>query len=494
MRAQRPSSLKRHSNFKDCQSHDASVADTVLAHKTVRTKHLHTEHLQTELVETDRFTSRGEANLNNVALNNLSIAGQTSFPENFHTQLYEHFSRTGQAMRVPRIIADSVTSQGMMWAKNNVNVDNLTTDGCIDARGNFNCFGVAHFYGAIKIHGSFEVDQNVTTRAVPSLLTHVTESQDKPQPKEIVREKETQLLEVQTFHCKLLEVDQIKAKDSLDVKQVSTQRLFSYTHNVKELVAETLQVGNVVANETVTTSHLDATTGQIETLHIATLLDTPRINVNVLEVSDMVNARMVKSELVETKRVTTKSLAAEKIQTAQLEVAKQAQIDQAIIKSLSVHGTLAVQGEMICQDITRLQDTVCNGSFQLSDRIESKVGQPIQCRQAVQFHQPTCWSAYQYFIFNTQQSSVAKPFRVDIHDNVSALIIDSDITNIVSLEIKLPSNPLPGQVLAISTNPSISAVQIRASAPILNSPTTMTMGSYAQFMYIDRTNKWFRIA
>lgn len=492
MRAQRPSSMKRHSNFKDCQSHDPSVTDTVLAHKTVRTKHVQTEHLQTELVETDRFTSRGDANLNNVALNNLSIAGQTSFPENFHTQLYDHFTRTGQAMRVPRIIADSVTSHGMMWAKNNLNVDNLTTDGCIDARGNFNCFGVAHFYGPIKIHGSFEVDQNVTTRVTSSLLAHVTE--EVQAPKEIVREKETQLLEVQTFHCKLLEVDQIKAKDSLDVKQVSTQRLFSYTHNVKELVAETLQVGNVVVNESITTSHVDATTGQIGTLHIATLLDAPRINVNVLEVGDMVNARTMKSELIESKKVSAKSLTCDKIQTTQLDVAKQAQIDQAIIKSLSVQSSLSVQGETICHDTTRLQDTLCSGSFQLSDRIESKVGQPIQCRQSIQFHQPTCWSAYQYFIFNTQQSSVAKPFRVDIHDNVSALIIDSDVTNIVSLEIKLPSNPLPGQVLAISTNPSISSVQIRASAPILNSPTTMTMGSYVQFMYIDRTNKWFRIA
>jgi len=488
MRHSRPSASRKHNTLKDCQSHDPTVSDTVLAHKMVRSK-----QMVADQIDIGTLTSE-DANLNNVA-----IRGQTQFPDNFHEQLNDHFTRVGQPMRAPRLSVESATVQNMFCVKGHSNVENLSADGCIDARGNFHCFGTAHFYGPVQMHGSFEVDHK-TPNHTTSLLRHMTEPvptiipvsstssvstfvpppPERPIARPTIQENN---IPVQTFQCRQLHADQIKVKESLDVRQVQVQRLLTHTHEAKEITSQTIQT------ETLSAEALRSSHAQIDQLDVDSKFTTPSIQTQHIQTFD-IDANLVKAKTIDC----SEKVLAPKLQVKQLDVTKSAQLEDVLVKkSLSVGGLTTMESMQTMGPMTTHDNVRHNGTFSVSDRIESEPGRPIQIKQSVQFHRPTGHSNYQYFIFNTQQTSASKPYRLDIHDETSVLIIDSDVLNILSLDIRLPANPLKGQTITISTNPSISNVQIKGSIPVNNGIAAMSMGSFVTYLYVQEPNKWFRI-
>jgi len=102
----------------------------------------------------------------------------------------------------------------------------------------------------------------------------------------------------------------------------------------------------------------------------------------------------------------------------------------------------------------------------------------IEMKQMVQLNRPI---------------SMSKPYRIDIQNDTQVLIIDSDVMNILLIKVKLPPNPVCRQIVHISTNPSISSMVIKAAVPVLNQPSTMVMGSFVQYLFVDESKKWFRI-
>lgn len=498
-RASKPSSIRRHNTLRDCCSQDPTVTDTVLAKDRVRSK-----RVQTQELETGTLTSSSQT-----TLNDLEIKGQTRFPDDFHKQLSDHFQESGHALRVPRMVTDSATVQGMLSVRNNTSVKMLSADGPIDARGDINCFGTAHFYGPIKIHGSFEVDQTATTRMPPSLLEYCTEVDMVPevpekkdpatQPAQVppppLRKLETPMpvptttiVPVHTFQCKTLQADHVKTKDSVDAKQIQTQRLFAHSAETKDLVTQSVQTQSLIVEDGLRTGHLQSVSALVQSLDVETKLQAQTIQVGQTLQSHAIDTTVLKS-----KHVNTETAHCTKTTTKQLET-KEAQIDALQVrKSLDVTGTTTFHDNVLVGGaITAKDKVIVDSVFCLTDRITSEVGRPIEMKQVVDFKRPICLSNYQYFIFNTQQTSVSKPYQIVMADSTQTLIIDSDLMNVLSLAVKLPSNPAAGQLAQITTNPSISTVVITASCPIVSQPTTMSMGSFVQFMFVHECKKWFR--
>ncbi len=492
MRATKPSSQRKHSVMRDCQSCESKIADTMLAHKTVRSKDIQTDDLKT----------------NHLRTTDIQIRGQTDLPDDWNEQLQKHFMDKGKTFMVPRIVVDSAVVQNMLYAKNNVNVENLVADGTIDARGNLACFGTAHFYGPVKIHGSFEVDQ-VTTPKPVTITEHMTEPLGRErltEPLGLVKERslvvekapqdpyhDRQTIPVTTFQCKQMIVDEIRTKESIETKRISSQRSFSHSQEVKELVSETIQTNQLLVDDAMQCRSMQAIGIRTDILEVDKELEADYAHINHMEVSRKLNASFVKTPQLQAGDVHSDSVTTTKAILSDVDMVKGKVGDLTIKKSLQVHGQTTFTEPVGCQASLVVKDRLTTeGSFSLQDRIEAPVGRPIQMKQTTQFHRPVCFSNYQYIYCNTPQSSTSKPFKVDIHEDATSLIIDSDVSNVLALELRLPSNPVRGQLIVLSTNPSISTIQLRASIPILNAPTSMSMGSFVQFMYVEQPNKWFR--
>lgn len=476
MRASKPSSQRKHNTLKDCQSCESSVSNTVLAHHTVRSKDIQSNDVKT----------------NHLSTTDLQVKGQTDLPDDWNEQLHKHFADKGKTFMVPRIVVDSAVVQNMLYAKNNVNVDNLIADGTIDARGNLAVFGTAHFYGPVKIHGSFEVDQHVPTKKPEPLTQHMTVPliEKEERNKELIIES----IPVTTFQCKQLFVDEMRTKDSIEAKRISSQRSFAYTHDVNELTAQTIQTTQLLVDDAMQCKSLQAIGMRTDIMEIDKELEVDYAHMNYVEVARKLNASFIKSTQIDAGDIHSDSVTTTKVIVSDVDAIKVKTNELTVKKLLTVHGTTSFTEPVGCQASLTVRDKLsCDGSFSLADRIEAPVGRPIQIKQITQFHRPICLSNYQYMYFNTPQTSASKPFRVDIHDDTTALVIDSDVTNILSLEIRLPSNPVRGQTVVVTTNPSISTLQFRASVPILNQPTTLSMGAFVQFLFVEQPNKWFRI-
>lgn len=487
MRASKPSSQRKHSVMRDCQSCESKIADTMLAHKTVRSKDIQTDDLKTNHLSSEH-----------ASLQNVAIRGQTDLPDDWNEQLQKHFMDKGKTFMVPRIVVDSAVVQNMLYAKNNVNVENLVADGTIDARGNLACFGTAHFYGPVKIHGSFEVDQLTVPKPV-TIVEHMTEPLPLAKERQLVVEKvsefrERETIPVPTFQCKQMIAEEMRVKDSIEAKRMSSQRLFSHTQETKELVSETIQTNQLLVDDAMQCRSMQAIGVRTDILEVDKELEADYAHLNFVEVSRKLTASVVKTPQLQAGDVHSDSITTSKAILTDLDATKSKLTDVTIKKSLSVHGTATFTEPVGCQASLVVKDKLtCEGSFSLQDRVDAPVGRPIQMKQTTQFHRPVCFSNYQYVYCNTPQSSTSKPLRVDIHDDAMALVIESDVANILSLEVRLPSNPVRGQLIVLSTNPSISTIQLRASIPILNAPTSMSMGSFTQFLYVEQPNKWFRV-
>ena len=119
MRASKPSTHRRHNTLKDCQTREPSVTDNVLAHRVVHSRQVVAKEMETTNLVSNEMTT----------LNNLEIRGQTQFPDDFHDQFSDHFTRVGQPLRAPRLNVESATIQTMLCAKGSTNVQNLSADG-----------------------------------------------------------------------------------------------------------------------------------------------------------------------------------------------------------------------------------------------------------------------------------------------------------------------------------------------------------------------------
>ena len=294
---------------------------------------------------------------------------------------------------------------------------------------------------------------------------------------------------MQIFQCRQLQADHIKAKDLLEVRQLQTQRAILHTAESKELNAQAIQTDTLMVDDQMHATHMSAQTAVMDSLEIKTKLNTPHVTTQHVQSFSMESSNAKTKNMECSEKCTAMKLAAK-----QLDITKQATIEEvAVKKTLNVHG-LSTLDTTQCMGALSTHDQVRhNGSVVLADRLEADVGRPIQVKQAIQFHRPLCESNYQYFIFNTPQQSVSKPYQISIHDESTALIIDSDVTNIWSLDIRLPANPIRGQRVTISTNPSITNVEIRGSIPVVNAVNSMSMGSFVQYLYVQEPNKWFRI-
>ncbi len=497
MRASKPSAQRKHSTLHDCQSRDPSVSDVVLAHKTLHSKEVRSKDIQTDDLKSTRVQatnlSSEHASFTNASLTNVAIKGQTELPEDWNEQFHKHFADKGKTFTVPRILVDSAIVQNMLYAKNNVNVTNFVADGSVDARGNFNCFGTAHFYGPVKIHGAFEVDQQTHVKPV-SLVQHMTEKLEAARLEGPRQSSVQEPIPVATFQCKQMVTDEVRCKDAIETKRISSQRAVTYKQEVNELTAETIQSNQIVVDEAIQCKTLQAVGIRTDIMEIDKELGVDYARVNYLEIARKINAAHIKATNLHVASAHADSLTASKAIVSELDGVKAKISDLVAKKSLDVQGPGTFHDTVSCQSSVCIKDKLTTeGSFSLADRMESNIGRPIQMKQAVQFHRPICLSNYQYVYFNTPQSSMSKPFRVDISDDTSTLIIDSDVANILSLEIKLPSNPIRGQTILISTNPSISTIQMRAPIPILNQPINMAMGSFVQYLFVEQPNKWFRV-
>jgi hypothetical protein len=509
MRASKPSSHRRHNNLKDCQSTEANVADNMLAHKMVRSKQVVAKELETNNLVSNEMTK----------LNNVEIRGQAQLPDNFHDQLSDYFSRVGQPLRAPRLSVESANVQNMLCVKGQSNVQNLLADGCVNINGNLHVFGTTHFYGPVRIHGSFEVDQKEQKHRQTSLVEHMTHRTDvhepmrvidttsliatvlpvsdlssistfvRPPPEREIPKIQEHNIPVPIFQCRQLQADSIKAKDTLEVRQIQSQRAIVHTQESKEFTSQSIQTDTILVNDQLHANHLSADTTIVNSLEVKTKVVASSIETQQLQVASG-EANIFKAKTLEC----TDKCTAMKMGTKQLDVTKLATMEDATIKkALNVHGLSTLDAAQCMGPLTTHDQVRHNASLILPDRMEAEVGRPIQMKQAVQFHRPICESNYQYVIFNTPQSSTTKPFQVTIDDSTNALIIDSDVMNIWSLDIRLPSNPVRGQRLTISTNPSIANLEIRGSIPTVNTTNSMAMGSCIQFLYVQEPNKWFRV-
>lgn len=71
------------------------------------------------------------------------------------------------------------------------------------------------------------------------------------------------------------------------------------------------------------------------------------------------------------------------------------------------------------------------------------------------------------------------------------LLVDPSGT-LATLTVNMPNSPNDGDIATISTSQIITSLTI-GNGTVINAPTTLAVGGFAQFIYNAAANKWFRI-
>lgn len=84
---------------------------------------------------------------------------------------------------------------------------------------------------------------------------------------------------------------------------------------------------------------------------------------------------------------------------------------------------------------------------------------------------------------------------VTITAGTSAYIINPAGT-LLALTVTMPASPTDGQLVWISSSQIITGLTLNANSgqTILNVPTTLALGGFCGFMWINSLTKWFRIS
>lgn len=468
---QKPSTQRKHNTLRDCQSRDPQVSDNVVAHKKVIAANIQTSDLKTKTLQSE-----------NTSVQNIAIRGQTDLPDDWDEQLFQYFSQKGKPFKVPRMVVDSLVINNMLLTKGTTSFEHLSIDGTMDVRGGLNCFGSVNAFSSTKLHGPFEVDQDVVAKPKSSLQDCMTNALSTPV---VVKEGPQKEDNPTMVRCKQLQTNQIKVKDKIETNKIQAQSAFCYSQQTNELTSQSIQA------EKIQSKRLESEDIRVDRLCVEKQLGAPSILANEVDVNGKVKTNSFEAKRSVSEEAIYTKLSVKQAEMGELTSGKLKVDNMSVKKNLEVLGEVKLNDSLQCLSSVHLKDTLSlDGAFSLKDRLESKIGQPIQCKQAVQFHQPICLANYQYVYFNTPQSSLSKPFQIEIGEDKNCLVVDSDVSNILSLEVKLPTKPVRGQLIGICCGPSISSIVIRGSGPLYSG--NMSMGSYLQFLFIEEVHKWFR--
>ena len=451
----KPKQPRHHSNLHDCQSSLTGMTESSLG-------------------KFDTVIANTQLSTQTVSTTDFNLQGSFHFPHNWAEQLRDHYIRTEQTQHIPRIMSDAAIVQKSLIVRDLTDTSNLAVHGVLDAFGNMFCHGTIHVFGALKIHGTVEVDQVQAKTALPPSTLPLSSLPGLPLPTIPLSTTTTASATPSAlpFRCKDLDAQDVKAKES-----VQTKHLFAKTSDIQRAHSEDLEAQNAILTN-VTCEDAKVFNLDCDQLHtnilLGTSLQVDRIQATANVTTPQLEAGHIKSQHMDVDTSVT-----------QTHKTKSHQADSVTVtKTLTVHGETKL-------DKTSCDDCEVTGDWSVSNRMDAKVGQPIHFRQPVQFHQPVCLNQYEYVSLKVMTNT---PKSHAINMTRSILVIDSDMSTVLSVSIRLPQDPLPGQLVVITSNPSISTVQMQSSVPILNPVTNFGVGGFAQYLYIDEARKWFRVA
>lgn len=436
------STQRHHNNLKDCQSNDR-VVDTLVANKQVTAQEVNTR--------------------------DLNLVRSFGFPENWDEQFRDHFVNNQKTLHIPRLLNDSTVIQKSLIVRDATETGALTVHNSLDVFGNAWLHGTAHFFGKVVIHGEFQVDQgngNMLKRALPEPVIPLP-------PPQIVSVPVSPISPIQ-FSCKNLDADELKVRNG-----IQTRHLFVKSCDVKELTSEQIE-GKLATISEIQCDTVHASSIHCQEIQVPSILGQA-IHVDTLNVDHDMKVTKASIGEVDAQNIQAKTLTSKKIIAG-----------ESTHQAITVNKTLNVDGDANLHKASCSELEVKDG-FSVAGRMDLPYGKPIQMHQPIHLNNALCLNHYQYWFIQTNSSSSA-PTKHSITMDKSILVINADVDNVLSVSIRFPSDPLPGQTLMLTSSPSISVVQLHSTIPILNPVTSFGIGSHAQYLYVDQARKWFRTA